>query len=90
MATTTLITIPVYAINSALVDRTVNPYGNLWAFAGAGIVVQPNTFTTLQDLQAARSPGAALVYSRITSNATGTTVFYSNLTVAAIITLANA
>lgn len=59
-------------------------------FAGATLNVQPNTGTTLQQLQAGGQAGAALIYSAILSAATGTAVFYSNLTPAAIQTLANA
>lgn len=91
MATSTLITVPVYAINSTLVDRSLYPYGRPIAFAGATLNVQPNTSTgTVNSLEAARQSGAALVYSSVLSSVTGTTTFYSNLTVAQIITLANA
>jgi len=90
MATATLITIPVYAINSQLIDRTLYPYGMSVQFAGASLNVQPNTGTTLQQLQAAASPGAALVYSRVRSSVTGEAIFYSNLTPAAVVALANA
>lgn len=88
---TVLITIPVYQVNSGpQVDRSVYPYGMPVAFAGASLNVQPNTGTTLNELQAGRQSGGALIYSKIISSATGSTVFYSNLTVAAIIALANA
>lgn len=90
MATATLITVPVYSINDKLVDRTLYPYGLPIAFAGASLNVQPNTGSTVNELEAARQKGAALVYSRVRSNVTGETIFYSNLTVAAIISLANA
>lgn len=91
MATATLITIPVYQINSTkVIDRTLYPYGMGVAFAGASVVAQPNTGTELNNLQAGGIAGAALVYSRITSAATGETVFFSNLTVSQIVTLANA
>lgn len=90
MATSTLITIPVYAINSQLQDRTLYPFGNLMQFAGASLQVSPNSGTTLQQLQAAATPGAALVYSRVRSSVTGDAIFYSNLTPAQIQTLANA
>lgn len=87
MATATLITIPVYKINSnQLIDRTQYLYGMPMAFAGASVVAQPNSGTTVHALRA----GTALVYSKVMSSATGTTVFYSNLTVAAIVALANA
>ena len=90
MATATLITVPVYAINSTLVDRTLYPFGMSVQFAGASLNVQPNSGTALQQLQAAATSGAALVYSRIRSSVTGDTVFYSNLTPAQVATLANA
>lgn len=76
----------VYAVNSTLVDRTLYPYGMPTIFGTGNINVQPNSGATLQQLQAAATPGAALVYSRIRSAATGDTVFYSDLTVAQIIT----
>lgn len=90
MATATLITIPVYAINGQVQDRSLFPFGNQMAFGAAAIQVQPNSFQTLNDLQAGRQAGAALIYSRVKSSATGDTVFYSNLTVAAIVALGNA
>lgn len=77
---------PIYAINSTLVDRTVYPYGQNMVFGSGSVVLQVNGSTTLQGLQAAANPGAALVYTRIKTAATGDTVFYTNLTVAAIIT----
>ena len=91
MATATLIAIPVYQINSQqIIDRTLYPYGMSVQFAGATLNVQPNTGTTLQQLQAGGQAGAALIYSRVLSSATGSTVFFSNLTPAQIATLANA
>lgn len=90
MATATLITVPVYAVNSTLIDRTLYPYGQPTLFAGASLQVVPNSGTTLRDFQAAASPGAALVYSRVRSSVTGDAMFYSNLTPAQIATLANA
>jgi len=91
MATATLIAIPVYQINSnQIVDRNLFPYGKSMYFAGATLNVQPNSFTSLQQLQAGGQAGAALIYSAILSSATGTTVFYSNLTPSAIAALANA
>jgi len=90
MATATLITVPVYQINSTVVDRNLYPFGKPIAFAGASLNVQPNTGSTLNELQAGRQPGGALIYSAILSTPTGSTVFYSNLTVAAIVSAANA
>lgn len=91
MATATVITVPVYQINSQqVIDRTLYPFGMSVGFAGASINVQPNTGTELNDLQAGGQAGGALLYSRIKSSATGDTVFFSNLTVAAVIALANA
>lgn len=76
---------PIYAINSTLVDRTVYPYGQNFIFGSGGIGIQANGSTTLQGLQAAATPGAALVYTRISSSTYPGTVFYSNLSVANII-----
>jgi hypothetical protein len=91
MATATLIAIPVYQINSTqVIDRNLYPYGMSVQFAGATLNVQPNTGTQLNQLQAGGQAGAALVYSRIRSAATGDTIFFSNLTVAQVATLANA
>lgn len=94
MATSTLIQIPVYKINSnQVIDRSLYPYGNLMYFAGASLQVQANSGTTLADLIVQPGgPGttSALIYSRIRSSTTGDTVFFSNLTPAAIATLANA
>jgi hypothetical protein len=90
MATTTAVSIPVYQINQTLQDRTAYPYGNVIAFAGASIMAQPNSFNSLQDLQAARQPGAALIYSIVRSSTNPGVRYYSNLTVASIVTLVNA
>jgi len=91
MATATLITVPVYQINSnQVVDRSLYPFGMSVLFAGASLNVQPNTGTELNDLQAGGVAGAALVYSRIRSSVTGDTVFFSSLTAAQVATLANA
>jgi hypothetical protein len=90
MATATLIAVPVYAINQQLVDRTLYPFGMSVQFAGASLNVQTNNGTSLQQLQAAATPGAALVYSRVRSSVTGDAIFYSNLTPAQISVLANA
>lgn len=89
VATATAIQVPVYQVNSNnVVNRTLYPYGMPMVFGTAGLVVQPNSFNTLNDLQAGRQAGGALIYSTIKSPATGNTVFYSNLTVASIMTLA--
>lgn len=90
MATATLITVNVYAVNSTLVDRTNYPFGMPVGFSGPTLNVQANNGTTVNELEAARVKGAALVYSRVRSSVTGDTVFYSNLTIAQIATLANA
>ncbi len=89
MASTLLnavITAPIYAVNSKLVSRTLYPYGQTILFGSGSINIQPNSGTTVNDLEAARVSGAALVYSRIKSAATGDTVFFSNLTIANILT----
>jgi len=91
MATATMIAVPVYQINSnQVIDRTLYPYGMSVQFAGNSLNVQPNSGTQLNQLQAGGQAGGALVYSRIRSSATGDTIFFSNLTPAAISALANA
>jgi hypothetical protein len=91
MATSTLIPIPIYQIGSQqLIDRTLYPFGNIMMFAGASIQVQPNTGATLQQLQACGVAGAALIYSSVRTAAIPGAIFFSNLTPAAIQTLANA
>lgn len=91
MATATLITVPVYQINSNnVINRNLYPYGMPVQFAGATLNVQPNSFSSLSDLQAGRQPGGALIYSMVRSAATGDAIFFSNLTPAQIATLANA
>jgi len=91
MATATLIAVPVYQINSNnVINRSLYPYGMSIQFAGATLNVQPNSFSSLNDLQAGRQAGGALIYSKILTAATGDTVFYSSLTPAQIATLANA
>lgn len=88
---TVLITIPIYQVNSnQVIDRTLYPFGRPWAVAGSTLSVEPNTGANLNELQAGRKAGGALIYSRIKSSATGNTVFYSNLTPAQILALANA
>lgn len=78
---------PIYQINSnQVVDRTLYPYGQTMLFGTGGANIQPNTGTALNQLQAGGIAGAALVYSRIKSSATGDTVFFSNLTIANILT----
>ena len=78
---------PIYQINSnQVIDRTLYPYGMTMIFGAGGLNVQPNSGTTLQQLQAGGQAGAALIYTRIKSASTGDTVFHSNLTVANIIT----
>lgn len=77
----------IYQINSnQVVDRTLYPYGMPMIFGTGTINVQPNSGATLQQLQAGGLAGAALCYTRITSTVTGSTVFFSNLTVANIVT----
>jgi len=92
MATATLIAIPVYQINSTqFIDRSLYPYGMSVQFASATLNVQPNTSSgAIKELQACGIAGAALIYSRVRSAATGDTIFFSNLTAAAIAALANA
>jgi hypothetical protein len=92
MAATNVILVPVYAIGSRqLIDRTTYPFGMSVAFGSTSVVAQPNTGDgSVNSLEAARTRGAALVYSRVSSPAFPNTVFFSNLTVSAIQTLANA
>lgn len=82
-----VISAPIYQINSnQVIDRTSYPYGMTMLFGSGGAVIQPNFGSTLADLQAGRTAGGALLYTRIKSSATGDAVFYSNLTVAQILT----
>lgn len=91
MATATLIPVPIYQIGSQqIIDRTLYPYGMSVQFAGSSINVQPNTGSTLQQLQAGGIAGAALIYSLIRTSAAPGPVFFSSLTPAQIATLANA
>lgn len=76
---TNLITIPVYGINS---DQKFSVMKEL-AFPATGLFAQP-VAPPLNNIN------GNLIYSQITSSVTGTTAFYSNLTVAAVISLANA
>jgi len=85
----TIISVPIYQINSnQVIDRNLYPFGKPVLFGVAGLVVQPNSGVNLVDLQAGRQAGGALIYSVLKSSATGDTVFFSNLTVAQILTLA--
>lgn len=85
----TIINVPIYQINSGpQVDRNLYPYGMPVAFGVGTMLAQANSGSQLLDYQAGKTAGAALVYSRIKSSATGDTVWYSSLTIAQIITLA--
>ena len=81
------IQVPIYQINSNnVMNRTLWPYGMPVIFGTAGFSAQPVSFSALNDLQAGRQPGGALLYSAISHPAYGTSVFYSNLTIAQIMT----
>lgn len=82
---TVLVPIPVYKINSTYIPNA--PFGQVMYFAGATLQVQANTGDTVGKLTGGTR---ALLYSAIRSSATGNTIFYSNLTAAAIQTLTNA
>lgn len=87
---TTLANIPIYQINSnQVINRNLYPYGMPITFAGTAIAVQPNSFQTLQDLQAGRQAGGALIYSAVSSTVYPNTVFWTNLTQTAIAALFN-
>ena len=89
LATATAILVPIYQINSnQIIDRSLYPFGRNVVFGTAGMVVQPNTGSTLQQLQAGGQAGAALIYCKVSTPATGDTVFFSSKTVAEIMTLA--
>lgn len=79
-----VISVKVYKINS----NNIIPgrYGRDIAFGASSIVAQPITGTTLADYQGGTP---VLLYSAVSSAATGSTVFYSPLTVAQIVTAAN-
>lgn len=54
---------------------------------GTGTVsMQPNSFSSLNDLQAGRQAGGALIYTAITSTVYGGSVFYTDKTLAQIVT----
>lgn len=87
---TTLASIPVYQINSSqVINRTLYPYGMPVLFAGTAIAVQPNSFSSLKDLQAGGVAGGALIYSAVSSTVYPNTVFWTNLTQTSIATLFN-
>ena len=89
VATATSILVPIYQINSNnVINRSLYPYGMPTMFGTAGMAAQPVSFNELKDLQAGRQAGGALIYSSITAAAYGSSVFYTNLTVAQIMTLA--
>lgn len=89
VASATAILVPVYQINSNnIINRSLYPYGMPTVFGTAGMSAQPVSFNQLSDIQAGRQAGGALIYSAITTAAYGSSVFYSNLTVAQIMTLA--
>lgn len=81
----TVINVKVYKINSNNIIPGL--YGVDMAFGAASIVAQPVTGSTLAERQGGTP---VLLYSALTSSATGSTVFYSPLTVAQIVTAANA
>jgi hypothetical protein len=83
---TNLITVPIYRVNSAPFDglgTTSIVYYRNFALPATGIAVQPvGTPNNVVN--------GALIYSAIKTPAFGDAVLYSNLTVAQVITLANA
>jgi hypothetical protein len=77
----------IYQINSNnVINRSLFPYGMPMMFGTANSVFQANSFSSLNDLQAGRQPGGALIYTAITNSAYGPTVFYTDKTIAAIVT----
>lgn len=59
-------------------------------FGTGTVAIQPNSFSSLNDLQAGRQAGGALIYTAITSTVYGGSVYYTDKTIAQIITdLAN-
>ena len=82
----TVIRANIYQINSNnVINRSLYPYGMPMVFGVGSTVVQPNSFTSLQDLQAGRQPGGALIYTALISAALGNSVFYTDKTIATII-----
>jgi hypothetical protein len=77
-----LVSIPVYRINSNG-ELYTNPTFRAMAFPAAGVFAQP--VGTPNNVVS-----GAFIYSVIKSSATGGTEYYSSLTVAQIITAANA
>lgn len=87
---TTLVSIPIYQINSnQVINRNLYPYGMPVLFAGTSIAVQSNSFQSLRDLQAGGTSSGALIYSAVTSSVYPNTVFWTNLTQTSIATLFN-
>lgn len=80
-----IVSIYVYKINSNYVIP--NPYGTPMAFGVAGLQVQPNTGSTINQL---RDGTTAFLYSAVRHTSTGTDIFYSSATVAQIVSAANA
>jgi len=78
---------PIYQINSTnVISRTLWPYGMTMVFGSGSVVLQPISGTQLSDYQAGKQPGGALCYTKIISQPTGDTVYFTNLTIANIIT----
>lgn len=77
----------IYAINSnPALSRTTYPYGMDMFFGTGSITIQGNTGDgSVGSLEAGRTAGAALVYTKITQTASGT-VFFSGLTMAQVAT----
>lgn len=76
----------IYQINSdQVINRSLFPYGMPMVFGSGQCVIQPNSFNTLNDLQAGRQAGGALIYTKIIAGPTGNTCYYTDKTVATII-----
>lgn len=77
----------IYQINSNnVISRTLYPYGMPMVFGTGTVSMQPNSFSALNDLQAGRLPGGALIYTGITSTVYGGSIYYTDKTIAQIIT----
>lgn len=82
----TVIRANIYQINSNnVINRSLYPYGMPMVFGTGTVSMQPNSFSQLSDLQAGRQPGGALIYTAITSTVYGGSVFYTDKTIATII-----
>ncbi len=83
----TVIRANIYQINSNnVINRSLYPYGMPMLFGTGTSACQPISFSELKDIQAGRQAGGALIYTAITSTVYGGSVFYTDKTIAQIVT----